>query len=94
MHQQTHNPRGGLRRPGRGHSLRIKTPKEAKRALTPRIQRFSAPVDTCHTPPVQSAKLNGHDPYAYLKDVLARLPTQKNSQIEDLLPHRWQPTPT
>jgi hypothetical protein len=22
--------------------------------------------------------------------VLARLPTHKNSQIEDLLPHRWQ----
>ena len=40
---------------------------------------------------IQSAKLNGHDPYAYLKDVLARLPTQKNSQIEELLPHRWQP---
>jgi transposase len=41
---------------------------------------------------IQSAKLNGHDPYAYLKDVLARLPTHKNSQIEELLPHRWQPT--
>ena len=40
---------------------------------------------------IQSAKLNGHDPYAYLKDVLARLPTQKNSQIAQLLPHRWQP---
>ena len=40
---------------------------------------------------IQSAKLNGHDPYAYLKDVLARLPTHKNSQIQDLLPHRWQP---
>lgn len=32
---------------------------------------------------IQSAKLNGHDPYAYLKDVLARLPTHKNSQIEN-----------
>lgn len=41
---------------------------------------------------IQSAKLNGHDPYAYLKDVLVRLPTQKNSQIKELLPHRWQPT--
>ena len=41
---------------------------------------------------IQSAKLNGHDPYAYIKDVLTRLPTQKNSQIEALLPHRWQPT--
>ena len=40
---------------------------------------------------IQSAKLNGHDPYAYLKDVLARLPTQKNSRIDELLPHRWTP---
>ena len=40
---------------------------------------------------VQSAKLNGHDPYAYLKDVLTRLPTHPNSRIEELLPHRWQP---
>jgi transposase len=40
---------------------------------------------------IQSAKLNGHDPYAYLKDVLARLPTHKNSCIDELLPHRWQP---
>ena len=30
---------------------------------------------------IQSARLNGHDPYAYMKDVLTRLPTQKNSQI-------------
>ena len=40
---------------------------------------------------IQSAKMNGHDPYAYIKDVLTRLPTQKASQIEELLPHRWQP---
>ena len=40
---------------------------------------------------IQSAKLNGHDPYAYLRDVLQRLPTHKNSQIAELLPHRWQP---
>jgi transposase len=39
---------------------------------------------------VQSARLNGHEPWAYLRDVLARLPTQRSSQIEDLLPHRWQ----
>jgi transposase len=43
---------------------------------------------------IQSARLNGHDPYAYLKDVLMRLPTQKNSQIAELLPHRWQPAQT
>ena len=40
---------------------------------------------------IQSAKLNGHDPYAYLKDVLERLPTQRDSQIDALLPHRWAP---
>ena len=40
---------------------------------------------------IQSAKLNGHDPYAYLKDVLTRLPTHKNNLIEELLPHRWTP---
>ena len=43
---------------------------------------------------IQSAKLNGHDPYAYLKDVLARLPTQKNSAIDELLPHNWTPSTT
>jgi len=40
---------------------------------------------------VQSAKMNGHDPWQYLRDVLARLPTHLNSRIEELLPHRWQP---
>jgi transposase len=40
---------------------------------------------------IQSAKLNGHDPYAYLKDVLTRLPTQKNNAIHELLPHYWKP---
>ena len=41
---------------------------------------------------VHSAKLNGHDPYAYLKDVLERLPTQPASRVQELLPHRWSPT--
>ncbi len=40
---------------------------------------------------IQSAKLNGHDPYAYLKDVLQRLPTQRACAIDELLPHHWQP---
>ncbi|MBB3009925.1 MULTISPECIES: IS66 family transposase [Cupriavidus] len=39
---------------------------------------------------LQSARLNGHDPYAYLKDVLTRLPTQPASRLEELLPHHWQ----
>ena len=40
---------------------------------------------------VQSAKLNGHDPYAYLKNVLTRLPTHPASRVDELLPHNWQP---
>ena len=39
---------------------------------------------------IQSDRLNGHDPYADLKDVLQRLPTHKNHLIAELLPHRWQ----
>ena len=40
---------------------------------------------------VQSAKLNGHDPLAYLRDVLERLLAHPNNRIDELLPHRWQP---
>lgn len=38
---------------------------------------------------IHSARLNGHDPYAYLRDVMERLPTQPASRIIELLPHRW-----
>jgi hypothetical protein len=38
---------------------------------------------------IQSARINGHDPYAYLKDVLMRLPMQRASEIAQLLPHQW-----
>jgi transposase len=43
---------------------------------------------------IQSSKLNGHDPYCYLKDVLERLPTQAASRLAELLPHCWQPAAT
>ena len=39
---------------------------------------------------VHSARLNGHDPYVYLRDVLERLPTQPASRVDNLLPHRWR----
>jgi hypothetical protein len=39
---------------------------------------------------IQSARMNGHAPYAYLRDVMARLPLQRASQIGELLPHRWK----
>ena len=30
---------------------------------------------------IQSARMNGHDPYVYLKDVLTLLPTQKAREV-------------
>jgi len=40
---------------------------------------------------VQSARLHGHDPWVYLKDVLERLLAHPNNRIDELLPHRWKP---
>ena len=40
---------------------------------------------------IHSAKLNALEPYAYVRDVLERLPTLPASRITDLLPHRWSP---
>jgi hypothetical protein len=40
---------------------------------------------------VQSAKLHGHDPWVYLKDMLERLLAHPNNRIDQLLPHRWTP---
>lgn len=38
---------------------------------------------------IATARQNGHEPYAYLKDVLTRLPTHPDRRIAELLPHRW-----
>ncbi|HJW54158.1 MAG TPA: IS66 family transposase [Burkholderiaceae bacterium] len=40
---------------------------------------------------IHSAKLNGHDVFAYMRDVLECLPTLPHTRIVELLPHRWQP---
>lgn len=39
---------------------------------------------------IESAKLNGHDAWQYLKDILTKLPTWPNSRLQELLPHNWQ----
>ena len=39
---------------------------------------------------IESAKLNGHDPWAYLKSVFEQLPTLKNRDLAQLLPHNWR----
>ncbi len=40
---------------------------------------------------IQSARLNGHDPYAYLRDVLERLPLTPEHRLVKLMPHAWKP---
>jgi hypothetical protein len=39
---------------------------------------------------IQSARLNSLDVYAYLTDVLRRLPIQDD--LDELLPHLWMPS--
>lgn len=41
---------------------------------------------------IQSAPLNSHEPFDYMEDVLARLPSQPHSRIAELLTHRGQPS--
>ena len=38
-----------------------------------------------------TGKLNGIEPYAYLKDVLHRLPGQRCDRLAELLPFNWRP---
>ena len=37
------------------------------------------------------SRMNGHDQYAYPKDVLTRLPTRRARKIGQLLLHQWMP---
>jgi len=41
---------------------------------------------------IESAKRHGHEPYAYLKDLLERLPSTKTSELDAMLPSNWQPS--
>jgi transposase len=40
---------------------------------------------------IESAKRHGHEPHAYLKDLLERLPSTTTGGLEALLPANWQP---
>jgi transposase len=40
---------------------------------------------------IHSCQLNGVDPYAYLKDLLIRLPTFPIKRIEEMMPRNWKP---
>ena len=40
---------------------------------------------------IESAKLSGHDPEAYLSDILARIGDHKINRLDELLPWNWVP---
>jgi transposase len=40
---------------------------------------------------VSSCQRHGHDPFAYLRDVLTRLPDLPKERLSELLPDRWSP---
>lgn len=38
-----------------------------------------------------TCKLNGVEPFTYLRDVIARIPEHKANKLSELLPYNWQP---
>ena len=42
---------------------------------------------------IETCKLNGVDPYAYLRDVLGRIADHPINRIDELLPWNWASTP-
>ena len=41
---------------------------------------------------IGTCRLNGVEPYAYLKDVLQRLPSHPSNRVAELLPFHWKTT--
>lgn len=62
-----------------------------KSAALPLALAYAALIVYASLYPFADWRDQGIAPWAYLRDVLQRLPTQRSSQIDDLLPHRWQP---
>jgi len=40
---------------------------------------------------IETARLNGVEPYAYLRDVLQRINGHRQDRLEELLPMNWRP---
>lgn len=81
-------PNAGLTRQHSRKTESVQLPSEEETGSSPdRFALGSGPLAVMSL--IQCAKLNGHYAYRYLKDVLERLPTQRASQVVELLPHRW-----
>ena len=42
---------------------------------------------------IETAKMNGQNPQAYIADVLARINDHKINRLDELLPRNWKPAP-
>ncbi|RVN59789.1 transposase domain-containing protein, partial [Sinorhizobium meliloti] len=40
---------------------------------------------------IETAKLHGHNPEAYLTDVLTRIQSHSKDRLQELLPWQWAP---
>jgi hypothetical protein len=72
-----------------GQQIRLRATGRKNRLFAGTL--LAGPLATAIMSLIQSARLNWHDPYAYSKDVLQRLRTQRASDICELLPHHWAP---
>lgn len=61
---------------------------EARPAQAKSSRGVQAGGDCCV---LRAGRLGRRNCNGYLKDILSRLPTQPNSRIGELLPHRWLP---
>ncbi len=43
---------------------------------------------------IETAKMNGLDPQAYLADILSRIHDHKINRLDELLPWNWKPLAT
>jgi len=43
---------------------------------------------------IETAKMNGRDPQAYLTDILSRIHDHKINRLDELLPWNWAPVAT
>ena len=86
---------------GRPPDYRVEAHHEQARSLLDQLRvsrRLAVPDQRqeragagCTYTTIETAKMNGIDPQAYLADILARIADHPSRQIDALLPWRWKP---
>ena len=58
------------------------------------VDRYQNPIpqrSASQVTVIETAKLNGLDPQAYLADILSRIQDHKINRLDELLPWNWAP---